>query len=164
MEKIQVNHSPASYAKKFAITFLFLWVIFTLIVINTKYNILLSSGFLFIIIGIAIYIDYKKTTVEYDTEKIQWKWLWFEYTVNFKDMTSFYYTIISERTRGGYVRHFEICFIVKNNEFKLNDLIKTEDIENSINGTPDNIHLMKLFKFIENIYPEKSEGFKRTEN
>ena len=83
--------------------------------------------------------------------------------VNFEDMDSFYYTIVSERIRGGYIRRFEIGFNVKNSELKLNDELKTEDIESSVNGTPDNIKLMQLYKFIENICPEKSEGFIKTD-
>ena len=60
MKKIQVNHSPASSAKEFAITFLFLWVIFTLIVINTKYNILLSSGFFLLLSELPFILITKK--------------------------------------------------------------------------------------------------------
>ncbi|MDE5618961.1 MAG: hypothetical protein K2I80_00330 [Ruminococcus sp.] len=71
-------------------------------------------------------------------------------------------TIVSKRTRYGYYRRFELIFYVKNTELKLNDELKTEDIESSVNGTPDNIKLMQLYKFIENICPEKSEGFIKT--
>lgn len=164
MKKIQVNHTP-DFMKGVAIACACLWVIFTFYVcdIIPKFAMLLSIGLLLLIVGVASCIDYRKTTVEYDTEKLHWKWLWLNYTINFEDMDSFYYTIISERTRYGYIRHFEIGFNVKNSKLRLNDRLKTEDIENSISGTPNNIKLMELYKFIENIYPEKSEGFIKTD-
>ena len=76
MNTIQVNHTP-DFMKGVAITFVFLWVIFIFIVydIIPKFAMLLSIGFLLLIIGISCYIDSRKTTVEYDTEKIHWKWL-----------------------------------------------------------------------------------------
>ena len=61
-----------------------------------------------------------------------------------------------------YFRYFELVFKIKDHEFKLNDKLKTEDIENSINGSSDNIKLMQLYRFIENIYTEKSKGFVKT--
>lgn len=164
MKKIQVNHTP-DFIKPIAITITFLWIISVIIIsylMSSGIAFFLSMVILFLILSIACYIDYKKTTVEYDTEKIHWKWLFFDYTVNLKDMEFVHYTIISERTRYGYTRHFEIVFKVKDSELRLNDHLKTEDIENCINGTPDNIKLMQLYKFIENIYPEKSSGFLRT--
>lgn len=163
MNKIQVNHTP-DFMKGVAIFFAFLWVIFIFIVcgIIPKFAMLLSLGFLLLIIGISCYIDSRKTTVEYDTEKIHWKWLWFEYTINFEDMKSFYYTIVSERTRGGYIRRFELIFWLKDGELKLNDELRTEDIESAINGITDDIELLQLYKFIENIYPKKAEGFIKT--
>ena len=90
MKKIQVSHTP-DFMKGVAITFAFLWVIFLFIVcdIIPKFHVLLSLGFLLLIIGISCYIDSRKTTVEYDTEKIHWKWLWFNYRVNFEDMDYF---------------------------------------------------------------------------
>ncbi len=163
MNKIQVNYAP-DFIKGIAIFLTVLWVIFMLSVcyIIPKFAMLLSMGFLFLIIGIGFYIDSRKTTVEYDTEKIRWKWLWFEYTVNFEDMESFYYTIVSERTRGGYIRRFEIGFNVKNTELKLNDELGTDDIESAVNGVTDDIMLLQVYKFIENICPEKAEGFVKT--
>lgn len=163
MNKIQVNHAP-DFIKGIAIFLMVLWVIFIFSVyyIIPKFAMLLSMGFLFLIIGIGFYIDSKKNTVEYDTEKIRWKWLWFEYTVNFEDMESFYYTIVSKRTRGGYIRRFEIGFNVKNRELKLNDELDTDEIESAVNGVTDDIKLLQMYKFIEDIYPEKAEGFVKT--
>lgn len=163
MNKIQVSHTP-DFMKEVTIAFAFLWVIFIFSVCSLvpDFAIFLSLGFLLLIIGISCYIDSKKTTVEYNTEKIHWKWLWFDYTVNFEDMKSFYYTIVSERTRGGYIRRFELIFWLKDSELKLNDELKTEDIESAINGITDDIELLQLYKFIENIYPEKAEGFTKT--
>ncbi len=163
MKKIQVNHTP-NFMKQVTIASVFLWIVFTFSVcyIIPKFSLLLSLGLLLFIIGIAFYMDSRKTTVEYDTEKLHWKWLWINYTVNFKDLNSVHYTIVSERTRYGYFRYFELVFKIKDHEFKLNDKLKTEDIENSINGSSDNIKLMQLYRFIENIYPEKSKGFVKT--
>lgn len=163
MKKIQVNHTP-NFIKQVAIASVFLWIIFTFFVcyIIPKSSLLLSLGLLLFIIGIAFYMDSRKTTVEYDTEKLNWKWLWINYTVNFKNLNSVHYTIVSERMRYGCFRYFELVFKIKDYEFKLNDKLKTEDIENSINGSSDNIKLMELYRFIENIYPEKSKGFVKT--
>lgn len=163
MNKIQVNHTP-DFMKGVTIAFAFLWVILIFIVcgIIPKFHVLLSLGFLLVIIGISCYIDSRKTTVEYDTEKIHWKWLWFDYTVNFEDMESFYYTIVSKQTRGGYIRRFEIGFNVKNRELKLNDELDTDEIESAVNGVTDDIKLLQMYKFIEDIYPKKAEGFIKT--
>ena len=94
--------------------------------------------------------------------KIHWKWLWFSYTVHFNEMESVYYTITTQRTRYGDIRRFEIRFRFKDNEMKLNDLIQTEDIENCIRGKADEMQLMQLYKFIENVCPDKSKGFVKT--
>ncbi len=45
---------------------------------------------------------------------------------------------------------------------KLNDLIKTKDIENCIHGKADELQLMQLYKFIETICPERSKGSVKT--
>lgn len=161
MKKIEVNHTP-DFMTPVAIAMIILWVISTVIICYNTSEVtalFLSMGILMAILGVAVYTDCTKTTVEYDDNKIRWKWLWLTYTVNFKEMESVYYTIVSERTRGGYIRRFEIVFKVKDNELRLNDRLRTEDIENSINGTPEDIQLMQLYKFIENICPEKCSGF-----
>lgn len=100
---------------------------------------------LFIIAGIDGYIESRKTTVEYGAEKVHWKWLWLDYTVNFSDVKSVHYTIIHKRTRDGYKHRFEI-----------------ENIDNCINGKSNDVKLMQLYKFIKNICPEKSKGFKNS--
>ncbi|MCM1505549.1 MAG: hypothetical protein NC177_00215 [Ruminococcus flavefaciens] len=166
MKEIEVNHTP-DFMKWVAIAMFILWIISTVIICyNTSEAIalLLSLGILIAIIGIAFYIDCTKTVIEYDEEKIRWKWIWITYKVNFKEMESVHYTITSERTRyGGYIRRFEIVFKVNDDELRLNDNLKIEDIENSINGTPDDIKLMELYKFIESVCPEKSKGFIKTD-
>lgn len=161
MKKIEVHHTP-DFMKEVIIACVALWIVSVFFICYAVQEIIalfLSLGILFSIIGFAYYIDDRKTVVEYDTEKIRWKWLWCTYTVNFKEMESVHYTIVSEYARYGYIRHFEIVFKVKDNELKLNDNLKTEDIESSVNGTPDDIKLMQLYKFIENVCPEKSKGF-----
>ena len=116
-----------------------------------------------LILGVSWYIDCRKTIVEYDTEKVHWKWLWIDYTANFSDINSVHYTIVHERTRYGYNHRFEIVFYLKNSkELQLNDRLQSEDIDNCINGITDNIRLMKLYRFIENVYPEKCSGFVKT--
>ena len=165
MNKIQVNHTP-DFIKGLAIAFAFLWIISTFIICYTMAKLIavfLSITILLIIIGVGWCIDYRKTTVEYDAEKIHWKWLWLDYKVNFSDIDSVNYTIIHQRTRYGYNHRFEIVFQLKDcTQSRLNDSLESEDIENCINDNSDNIKLMKLYKFIENIYPEKSGGFIKT--
>ncbi len=115
------------------------------------------------LIAVIIYCMGKKTIVEYNVEKIQWKWLRFTRTIKFNEMQYVYYTIIDESSRYGHIRRLEIVFTMNNGEkLKLTDILTKEDIENFISGTPDNIRLMQLYKFIENIYPEKSSGFLKT--
>ncbi|MDE6666462.1 MAG: hypothetical protein K2K14_09840 [Ruminococcus sp.] len=117
------------------------------------------------LIAVIIYCMDKKTIVEYNVEKIQWKWLRFTRTVKFNEMQYVYYTIIDKSSRYGHIRSLEIVFTMNNGEkLKLTDILTKEDIENFISGTPDNIRLMQLYKFIENIYPEKSNGFIKTSN
>lgn len=166
MKEIKVNHTP-DFMKPVAIAMIILWVISTVIICYNTSEVtamFLSMGILMAILGVAVYIDCTKTIVEYNTETIRWKWLFLTYEVNFKEMESVHYTIVSERTRYGYNRHFEIVFKVKDNELQLNNKLNTEDIENSINGTPEDIKLMQLYKFIEGICPEKCSGFVKTES
>ena len=112
------------------------------------------------LIAVTVYCMNKKDVVEYNVEKIQWKWLRFTHTVKFNEMQYVYYTIIDKSSRYGHIRRLEIVFTMNNDEeLKLTDSLTTEDIENCISGTPDNIKLMQLYKFIENIYPEKCSGF-----
>lgn len=116
-------------------------------------------------IAVIIYCMGKKTIVEYNAEKIQWKWLRFTRTVKFNEMQYVYYTIIDRASRYGHTRRLEIVFTMNNGEkLKLADNLTTEDIENCISGTPNNIKLMQLYRFIENIYPEKAEGFTKTDD
>ncbi len=65
MKKIQVNHTP-NFMKQVTIASVFLWIIFTFSVcyIIPKSSLLLSLGLLLFIIGIAFYMDSRKTTLE----------------------------------------------------------------------------------------------------
>lgn len=115
------------------------------------------------LIVVIIYCMGKKTVVEYNVEKVQWKWLRFTHTVKFNEMQYVYYTIIDRASRYGHTRRLEIVFTMNNGEkLKLVDNLTTEDIENCISGTSDNIRLMQLYRFIEKFYPEKAEGFTKT--
>ena len=183
MKKLEVNHKPY-FVDVIFITIYVLWLILLLpMTINfggelamtaksptEKDSIIAFAGFfpfiiLFIIASIECYIKSIKTTVEYDIEKVHWEWLLSEHTVNFSDLNSVCYTVIHERTRYGYNRRFEIVFcLTDSTELRLNDRLESDDIDNSINGTPDNIKLMQLYRFIENIYPEKCSGFVKSNN
>lgn len=168
MKKFEVTHTP-DFIRDIAIALAILWIILMFIIcsaiISKLIAVFLSIAILLIIIGIGWYIDSRKTIVEYDTEKVHWKWLWLEYTADFSDLNSVCYTVIHERTRYGYNRRFEIVFcLTDSTELRLNDRLESDDIDNSINGTPDNIKLMQLYRFIENIYPEKCSGFVKSNN
>ncbi|MDE5557221.1 MAG: hypothetical protein K2J32_05940 [Ruminococcus sp.] len=101
----------------------------------------------------------KKTVVEYDAEKVQWKWLWFTHTVNFNKMCSVHYTIVNRYSRVKYApyRPMPLVEIV----FTMNDgkKLRLNNSLTNINDTPNNTKFMDLYKFIENIYPEKCSGF-----
>ncbi|MDE6425903.1 MAG: hypothetical protein K2K89_07180 [Ruminococcus sp.] len=165
MKKFSINHTP-DFLREIAIAFSILWVISIFIICSLTAKVMavfLSLTILLLILGVSWYIDCRKTIVEYDTEKVHWKWLWIDYTANFSDIDSVHYTIVHERTRYGYNHRFEIVFYLKNSkELKLNDRLQSEDIDNCINGITDNIRLMKLYRFIENVYPEKCSGFVKT--
>lgn len=89
----------------------------------------------------------------------------FTRTVKFNEMQYIYYTIIDRASRYGHTRRLEIVFTMNNGEkLKLTDNLTTEDIENCISGIPDNIKLMQLYRFIEKFYPEKAEGFTKTDD
>ncbi len=165
MGKIEVRHTP-DFMKAAVISFviLFMFLIFFICAVVKSYFVAVSLSIVlfFAMIGSAIFLDTVKTVVEYDTEKIHWKWLWLEYTVKFSEMKSVCYTITTQRARYAVIRHFEIRFNVGDRELKLNDILATEDIENCINGNADDIKLMRLYKFIERTCPEKSKGFVKT--
>ncbi|MCM1315958.1 MAG: hypothetical protein NC040_06600 [Muribaculaceae bacterium] len=111
------------------------------------------------LIAVIIYCMGKKTIVEYNVEKIQWKWFRFTRTVKFNEMQYVYYTIIDQSSRYGHIRRLEIVFTMNNGEkLKLTDSLTKEDIENCISGTPNNIRLMQLYRFIEKFYPEKASS------
>ena len=164
MKKIEVTHSP-NFVKAITIALFLFWIIATVVfgnifAKNTALTLLLSAGLMAAVVLIVAFLSCAKTTVEYDTEKIRWKWLWLKYTVNYNEMDSVYYTVVSQFARYGYDRRLEIVFTVKNMELKLNDRIETEDIENCISGTSD-FRLIMLYKFIESVCPEKAKGFVR---
>ncbi|MDE6781470.1 MAG: hypothetical protein K2J40_08435 [Ruminococcus sp.] len=170
MKKFEVNNKPTFFSIIFTVLTA-LWTITFLIgcsviaVLVSEKVAFISGGILVVILVIGCYIADRPTTVEYGAEKVHWKWLWHDYTVNFSDVDSVRYTIIHEHTRYGYNHRFEIVFRLKNGTtLRLNDSLKLEDIDNSIYGTTDNIKLMQLYKFIENIYPEKSHRFTKTSN
>lgn len=120
----------------------------------------ISGGILVVIFVIGGHIADRPTTVEYGVEKIHWKWLWHDYTVNFSDIKSVQYKVIHEHTRYGYNHRFEIVLHLKNGTtLRLNDSLELEDIDNGINGIIDNIKLMQLYRFIAKFYPEKCSGF-----
>ncbi|MCM1315957.1 MAG: hypothetical protein NC040_06595 [Muribaculaceae bacterium] len=118
------------------------------------------------LIAITIYCMNKKTVVEYDAEKIQWKWLWFTHMVNFNKMCSVHYTIVNKYSRYRRpTRLVEIVFTMNDGKkLRLNNSLTIEYIESSVKDTPDNIKFMELYKFIENIYPEKCSGFVKSNN
>ncbi|MDE6035102.1 MAG: hypothetical protein K2G36_04250 [Ruminococcus sp.] len=163
MKKFEINNKPTFFGiivnvltALWTITFTMGCSIIAVLVSDTVAFI--SGGILLIILVIGCYIASRTTTVEYGAEKIYWKWLWYDNTVNFSDVKSVRYTIIHERTRYGYNHRFEIVFNLKNGTtLRLNDTIELEDIDNSINGTTDDIKLMQLYKFIEKLYPEKTK-------
>ncbi len=164
MKTIAVKYTP-DFMNAAAVSIFIVWIVLTVVICSVMDQflaVLLLLVNLFGMIGICFYLDGIKTIVEYDTEKIHWKWLWFSYTVHFNEMESVYYTITTQRTRYDDIRRFEIRFCIKDNEMKLNDLIQTEDIENCIHGKADEMQLMQLYKFIENVCPEKSKGFVKT--
>ena len=162
MKKLEVNHTP-EFLRDIAIALSVLWLILMFIICSVMAKLIavfLSIVILLIIIGIGCYIESRKTTVKYDTDKVKWKWLWLEYTADFCDVDSVHYTIVHERTRYGYNRRFEIVFqLTDSTELRLNDRLESDDIDNCINGITDNIRLMQLYRFIENVYPEKCTGF-----
>lgn len=139
-----------------------LWVFFmstVLIDFTNIFTIVLTFIVPIFLIAVIIYCMGKKTIVEYNVEKIQWKWLRFTRTVKFNEMQYVYYTIIDKSSRYGHIRRLEIVFTMNNGEkLKLADNLTTEDIENCISGTPNNIRLMQLYRFIEKFYPEKAMG------
>ena len=163
MEKIYVKHDPdfMNTAAISAISIVILWLIsvFAVYHFTVEFAMLLSMLSLFILLSICYFLSAIKTVVEYDTEKVRWKWLWLEYTVDLDKMESVHYTIASKFTRYGCIRRFEIVFKTKDRELRLNDLIKKEDLEKYIEGKYDDIKLMRLYKFIESACPEKSKGF-----
>lgn len=131
---------------------------------------LFLSIFIFLFI---IYFNGKKTVVEYNAEKIQWKYFFHSYNVRFSEISHVYCTIINKPARyGAYIPYCELVFILKNGtRLRLNDRIFTEDIdcftediESLTEDDTDGIQLMLLYKFIENIYPEKSQGFIKSES
>lgn len=177
MKKIQVNHKPY-FLGVIIIAICVLWLISIPIIGNWGVELAMTAEspmkkdsiikiaaslpfiILFIIWIVDVYIESRKTTVEYGAEKVHWKWLWINYTINFSDVDSVHYTIIHKRTRYGYNHHFEIIFHLKNGStLGLNDSLESEDIDNVINVTSDNIKLMQLYRFIEKFYPEKCSGF-----
>ncbi|MCM1505550.1 MAG: hypothetical protein NC177_00220 [Ruminococcus flavefaciens] len=163
MKKIEVNHTT-DFIRGVSIAIAFLWAGLIVFLCSVKSDSVMwvSTVGVLIMLIIASVTNDSKTIVEYDTETIRWKWLWLTYTVNLNEMLSAHYTITLERTRGDYIRRLEIVFNVKEGTLRLNDKLKTEDIENYINGTPDDIKLMELYKFIESTCPEKSHGFTKT--
>ena len=162
MKKLEVNHTP-DFITAVVIVLALTWIISIFVFCTTlEYAtaLILSIALLVFIVLIAFLIDECKTIVEYDTDKVKWKWLFLEYTADFNNLDSVHYTIVHERTRYGYNHRFEMVFRLNDNtELRLNDRLESDDIDDCINGITDNIRLMQLYRFIENVYPEKCTGF-----
>ncbi|MDE6502594.1 MAG: hypothetical protein K2L10_10960 [Ruminococcus sp.] len=173
MKKFEVNYLPpicnVIATIVYVLWFISLFVIASICVdLSTSRNendMKLIATFLPVAILMIIILVFKcfesiPTTVEYGAEKVNWKWLKIEYTVNFSDVKSVNYKIIHQRTRYGYNHRFEIVFNLKNGtKLKLSDRLELEDIDNGINGITDDIKLMQLYRFIEKFYPQKASGF-----
>lgn len=162
MKKFELNQTSDSICSIATVTSV-LWIILMFGAFIEFPNIIIIALTLIVpifLIAVIIYCMGKKTIVEYNVKKIQWKWLRFTRTVKFNEMQYVYYTIIDKSSRYGHIYRLEIVFTMNNNEkLKLADSLAKEDIDNCINGNSDNIELMQLYKFIENIYPEKCSGF-----
>ncbi|MDE6035101.1 MAG: hypothetical protein K2G36_04245 [Ruminococcus sp.] len=162
MKKLEVNHTP-DFITAIVIVLALTWIISIFVfcsVFEYAITLILSMALLVFIVMIGFIIDEQKTIVEYDIDKVKWKWFRLEYTADFNNLDSVHYTIIHERTRYGYNRRFEIVFqLTDSTELRLNDRLESNDIDDCINGITDNIRLMQLYRFIENVYPEKCTGF-----
>ena len=162
MKKLEVNHTP-DFTNAIVIVLAFMWIIPVFvfcIALEYATALILSMALLVFIVMIGFIIDEQKTVVEYDSDKVKWKWFRLEYTVDFNNVDSVHYTIVHQRTRYGYNRRFEIVFQLNDSpELRLNDRLNSDDIDDCINGITDNIRLMQLYRFIENVYPEKCTGF-----
>ncbi|MBD5158977.1 MAG: hypothetical protein HDT23_01855 [Ruminococcus sp.] len=163
MKSFKINNESAFFSIIFK-TFTVLWIIsFLLICPVIKVFVNNQTAFIFrvillIIFVIGCYVASRTTTVEYGAEKVHWKWLWYDNMVNFSDVKSVRYHVIHEPTRYGYTHRFEMVFRLKNGStVRLNDSLKSEDIDNIIDSTTDNIKLMQLYRFIEKLYPEKTK-------
>ena len=116
---------------------------------------------------VVMYFNRKKTVVEYNAEKVQWKYFFQSYTVKFSEISHVYCSIRYRTGRYGVQPYCELVFILKNgSRLRLNDNIftddidcLTEDIESLAEDDTDGIQLMLLYKFIEKFYPEKCARF-----
>lgn len=165
MKKIEVKHTSdficiITMISSFVLIYLMLAIFIFLPNIVTLLLFFLSIFLLLVV----MYFNRKKTVVEYNAEKIQWKYFFHSYNVKFSEINHVHYTTIHAHTQSdGYNHRFEIVFNLKNDStLRLNDSLTGEDIDNCIIGIIDNIKLMQLYKFIENIYPEKAQGFIKT--
>lgn len=161
MKKFELTQTSDSICSITVVTSIF-WVlsmVFILPVFMSEVIVVLALIVPIFLIAVTVYCMNKKDVVEYNVEKIQWKWLRFTRTVKFNEMQYVYYTIIDRASRYGHTRRLEIVFTMNNGEkLKLTDNLTAEDIGNCISGTPHNIRLMQLYRFIEKFYPEKAMG------
>ncbi|HBI84701.1 MAG TPA: hypothetical protein DDX71_00215 [Ruminococcus sp.] len=105
-----------------------------------------------------------KTKIQFgENSGIQCRWLFLRWKIDLEKLQTVTYTVSSYRTRGGgtsyifLLRFYEDC---KHPEKagRLKEHLEQRVAEDCIREKYDRVQLMKLYRYIEEQYPEKAKG------
>ena len=165
MEIIKIKHIPACVEIGLIVYGIFVFLISTAI----KQKAVQDNGDLIIgIICILLFFVFLilagtvRTTVKFgEGSIIKCQWLFLFWKIDLDKFNAVTYKLVSNRTRGGGTYYsLQMMFYVDADHFKcLSEGLEQHIAEACIRRNFDRTELIKLYRYIEQNYPDKAKGF-----
>ena len=112
--------------------------------------------------ALLIFAGFAKTTVRFgEGSIIKCQWLFLFWRINLDKYNAVTYKLVSNRTRGGGTYYsLQLMFYVDAEHFKcLSEGLEQHIAEDCIRRNFDRTKLIKLYRYIEQNYPDKARGY-----
>ena len=112
--------------------------------------------------ALLIFAGFVKTTVRFgEGSIIKCQWLFLFWRINLDKYNAVTYKLVSNRTRGGGTYYsLQLMFYVDAEHFKcLSEGLEQHIAEDCIRRNFDRTKLIKLYRYIEQNYPDKAKGY-----
>ncbi|MBP0971016.1 MAG: hypothetical protein J5753_03145, partial [Oscillospiraceae bacterium] len=122
------------------------------------YGLILTVLFL----ALLFFAGLAKTTVRFgEGSIIKCQWLFLFWRINLDKYNAVTYKLVSNRTRGGGTYYsLQLMFYVDAEHFKcLSEGLEQHIAEDCIRRNFDRTKLIKLYRYIEQNYPDKARGY-----